>query len=399
MKSTQTGFHIRQILLTLQQSEPGSIEYRRAAEKLAERLRDPRLEEGDQLLKLPERLRQESLIIYDALESVSNGMYNPDALDRLGRIREESPFFPWKNTVLAILSFYQGDRDNLSGFLEKIPDSSPPGRLKGPLKELMGIEPHPSPAAAAKKFISRIKEDRTFLRSAIAQLSDYLEEDLEEAFIETSILLIKDMIRSYPQAARRLALWAMRTAAEKEFSLQDFVSQFGQLWGSNESLRLTALSLQSLEPDLAILFWLRYAIGRLKEGLGSREETAAIVSIISDAVEQLKRDGLFTQLDDDPEYKKSLRSLIWKLQDESQRHFSRERGPFEELLGPSARSVDPLSWLENTLEGTSVSGYARTAGRKRREHNTKPTPPQPRNSSAKIPKQLELFAAPEEKDE
>src|SRR6056297_359405 len=126
MKTTTVNRKIEQLLLLLHTEVAGSTSYEAAVEELRKLITSPYLYRDDTRFKLPEGMAEESIIVSDALESVTNGMYNPEVLNRLQEITEKSPFHPWKNGVLSILSFYQSDRDNMLQLLEQIPAESPP---------------------------------------------------------------------------------------------------------------------------------------------------------------------------------------------------------------------------------------------------------------------------------
>lgn len=321
MKATSEIQRIDDLLLSLQETAAGSIEYSQIAHTLSTLIADPRLHLRDELLQIPPHIQDESLVISDALESVTNGMYNPSVLKKMGAIPEYSPFAAWKQTILAILAFYRGDHDNMLQLLKKIPTDTPPAVLLPIFLHLSHLEPMDEAPKEASSLIRMIKEDRTFLHSTVEQLEEYLDGDIEEAFGETTFLLIRDLIGSYPEAARRYALWSMQTAIRREYDLTIYLSEFNSLFGRLEGLHMTALALHKIEPDIAILFWLRYVVARISEELSDMIEIYAFLSIIADAVRTLIEDDLFEALQEDKEYTQNLATLIMKLRNESRRHF------------------------------------------------------------------------------
>ncbi|SRR6056297_789240 len=343
MKATTVNRKIEQLLLSLHTESVDSPDYKAAVEELKTLITTPHLYRNATHFKLPEGIAEESIIVSDALESVTNGMYNPEILNRLQTITPESPFYPWKCAVPAILAFYQSDRDNMLQLLEKIPDTSPPAALKAILQRLGTKETEIQLNSASSALVEAVREDQGFLGSAIEQLQEYLDSQLEEAFSETSMLLVQDLLSSYPQAARRLALWSMKTAAEQEYDLSFFLGRFEAMFGEVEGLRLTAIALHPVEPDVSILFWLRFTIGHLSSGLVSQTELAAILFLVGDIIKELKSDGTFEQLVDTHEYSRGLTSLVNKLVDEVQLHFQNLEYPLEPLFNSSIKNT--YEWL------------------------------------------------------
>ncbi len=350
MRATTVNRKIEQLLLSLHTEAAGSPGYRTAVEELKTLITAPHLYRNETQFQLPEGMAEESIIVSDALESVTNGMYNPEILNRLQEIDSASPFYPWRSAVMAILAFYQSDRDNMLQLLEQLPDASPPAGLKPVLFNLCRIDTEKQLGAAATRLVDEVREDRVFLLSAIEQLEEYLETGLDEAFSETAMLLVQDLLSSYPQAARRLALWSMQTAAEQEFDLSFYLGRFKVMFGEVEGLRLTALALQSVEPDISLLFWLRYSIGHLSSGLVDQTELAALLSLIADIVHRLQHDGTYTQLVENVEYSKGLGSLVRKLYDEVQRHIPELQQPLQRLFESPAPPTDTYGWLQLLID-------------------------------------------------
>jgi len=404
MKTTTVNRKIEQLLLSLHTEAVGSANYAAAVGELKKLIASPYLYRDDTKFKLPEGIAEESIIVSDALESVTNGMYNPEVLNRLQEITEDSPFYPWKNGVLSILSFYQSDRDNMLQLLEQIPAESPPAKLKPILLHLSRVDTTTPPPSNAHGLIEAVREDRAFLQSAVEQLTEYLEDQLKEAFNETAMLLVQDLLSSYPQAARRLALWSMQTAAEQEYDLSFILGHFKKLFGEVEGLRLTAISLQPVEPDISILFWLRYAIGNLASGLVTQTELAAILSLIADIIQDFQRDDTYLQLYENREYSRGLTSLVKKLYDEVQIHLRDVEAPLDKLFHAPTPPQDAYSWLNllvqinSTSQGSLSTSQAQDVSAAQKETESSPAaigtetahhcdPAQEQNA----PRQLELF--------
>lgn len=391
MKATTVNRKIEQLLLSLHTEQVGSRDYRAAVEELKTLIAAPHLYRDRTRFQLPEGMAEESMIVSDALESVTNGMYNPEILNRLQEISSTSPFYPWKSTVLAILAFYQSDRDNMLQLLEQIPETAPPAALKPVLLNLGRIDTTSPLSSPGRQLVEEVREDRVFLRSAIEQLEEYIDAGIEEAFSETALLLVQELLSSYPQAARRLALWSMQTAAEHEFDLSFYLARFKIMFGEVEGLRLTALALQSAEPDISLLFWLRYTIGHLSSGLVDQSELAALLSLVADIVKEFQSDGTYEQLVENNDYTKGLGSLVRKLYDEVQRHLPALEPPLQQLFDSPSPPTDTYQWLQSLLHleftETAEEVQAKAPSMERNEPGRGQDPSKPPG----MPRQLELF--------
>lgn len=392
MRATTVNRKIEQLLLSLHTESTNSPGYQTAVEELKTLITAPQLYRDETQFQLPEDMAEESIIVSDALESVTNGMYNPEILNRLQEIGPASPFFPWKSAVLAILAFYQSDRDNMLQLLEQIPEAAPPARIKPVLLELCHIDNGGPLDAEARRLVEAVRADRTFLMSAIEQLEEYLEAGIEAAFSETSMLLVQDLLSSYPQAARRLALWSMRTAAEQEYDLSFYLRRFKFMFGEVEGLRLTALALHSAVPDISLLFWLRYTIGHLASGLVDQTELAALLSLVADMITEFQNDGTYAQLVENQEYSKGLGSLVRKLYDEVRRHLPALEPPLQPLFTSPSPPADAYGWLRKliSIQLTQSKPLPATASAGAAAPNSPGSnrdPEKPGNT----PQQLELF--------
>lgn len=412
MEATREIQQIEQLLLSAQRPElpkdGHTRRYREIARELSTLISDPRIFRYENLLMLPRRLEEESILIFDAFESVTNGMYDPEILRRLQSVKDDSAFAPWKYAILALLSFYQADRDNMLQLIGKIPRDTPPALIGEALLFLTGIRTPEEPGGAVKKLLDLVGEDRTFIKSAVRQIEEYLETDLGDAFVETSILLLRELLPAHQEAARRLALWSIRTAADWDFDLSTYPSQLSALFGKSDGMRLTALALADTDPHLSILFWLRYAVSRTVENPAEESQISAVLSILADLCRTMKQDDFFHQFRADETYTRSLLSLIRKFQDElpgparsgSSRSFPedlfREReDPFRwlelvlSLYGEgengAVEAENPLTKKKDTPSAASVSAQAQKA------YEAQDTPRRTLKAGGKEAKQLELF--------
>lgn len=135
-------------------------------------------------------------------------------------------------------------------------------------------------------------------------------------------------------------------AAEQEYDLSFYLSRFKVMFGEVEGLRLTALALQPVEPDISLLFWLRYTIGHLASGLVDQIELAALLSLVADMIDEFQNDGTYAQLVENDEYSKGLGSLVRKLYDEVHRHLPGLEQPLQALFDAPNPPTDTYGWLQ-----------------------------------------------------
>jgi hypothetical protein len=259
--------------------------------ELAPLLFDPSAIEKSERIPDGDQIKIEARIISDALESVTNGMYNPEAVTELLSIGDASPLASWKALCLSISAFYNGNRDEALSQLSHIDDESPASALIPVITQLCekkeGREGALSPKS--KSLFHQVTEDRSFITSAQNQLKEYLEGEMEELFVETAILLIRDLKGDYPKAARSLAMWITKTASAYGFSPEIIVSNLKLIFGPAEGSRLCALALQDEEPEISLLFWIRTLISRLKQRDIEEAETAAFREIIAEAAMRVEK--------------------------------------------------------------------------------------------------------------
>ena len=219
-----------------------------------------------------------STVISDAFEAVTNGMHNPEALERLSTLNEDSA--EWVNVIDAIRAFYAQNFDLMEKLLLLIPDDSKAGRLKRVLFHMAGCaDTDEKLSFHEEKLAKRVTEDSRFLSSAIEQLRESIEYG-EELFSETVSLLIKE-VKKNPGAAERLALWSLRLCSERDFDDEALSDNLIMLFGQAEGLRLIGLSLIESEPDSALICFTRSLINKLTDRVISANETAAYLEIIA----------------------------------------------------------------------------------------------------------------------
>lgn len=347
MKLNHTTAQLDTLLKRYLRSRSHSTERVQARDELIRTIEHPQQLRSSPLLSEDDPLLHQAYIVSDAFEAVTNGMYNPQALDRLREIDPASPLRPWKSAVSAILAFYQGDRENMIELLKELPEESPPAALARPLRHLAGIEQMQDPTGEEEALVEAVSADRSFIRSAIAQLQEYLTDDQEEAFAETSLLLIRELAPGHPLAGKRLALWSMETAAERGYSLELFPSQLGRTFGESEGMRLAACALRKSDPDIALLFLIRCLLQHMREDDLLPPALAAYFARIAEwaaELEQLTReaDAELAEEEGNEEYLRGLGALTMKLSAETHKRYPGLAAALSDEPSPLSA---PLRWL------------------------------------------------------
>jgi hypothetical protein len=391
------------LLETYLRSSNSAQRRQEAGRKLAAHISHPAQLRSSPLLTEDNQLVRHSYIISDAFEAVTNGMYNPGALERLEEIPAGSPLQPWKTAVYAVLAFYQGDTENMQALLQQLPQETPPAALAAPLRRLAGVGRHPSPGPRERELLDAVAADPSFIRSAASQLRECLSYDMAETFAETSLLLVRELAADHPLAAKRLALWSMKTAAIRGYALELYPSQLEHSFGSTEGMRLAAMALRESDPDIALLFLIRCLLQHMREDDLSPASLAAYFSLIADWAEELEES--LSAEEETPsgdenrgitEYMRGLASLTSKLEAETRKRYPQLGGSLRPAEHPDA---NPLQRLRET--GQQISRpYRRTptskegqgpAAERGGEGSSSPPPfsETPRRSGD--PQQLELF--------
>ena len=221
------------------------------------------------------------LIVRDAFEAATNGMHNPEAMQRLENLDGGADVGYWKLLIRAIENFYKQDFGKVASLLTEINDESMPGRLKAVLLFMSGLQDfQQQPSYHEEKLIKRVTEDSRFFASAVSQLNDSMEYG-GQLFTETASLLIKEIKVLNFEAAERLALWALNICLQNDFDEEPLADNIMMIFGQAEGLRLIALSLMEVDPESSVVCFIRSLINRLSDKLISRNETEAWLDIIA----------------------------------------------------------------------------------------------------------------------
>lgn len=280
-------------------------------------LDDPLEVERSPLLSDTHPLKREALAVTDSFEAVTNGMDNPEAFERLESVGESSVFYPWKLLVLTIRELYREDEKAMEEYLEAVPSETPAALIAPFLRHVISGEPlGPVCAEACGKLAKAVMTDNRLLESAVEQLHESLAAGLEDLFTETAVMIIKENIRGAVGLTSRFALWCIESLVRNELSPASFISRLKGFLPQAEVYRLTALAMLDTDPDISLLFWIRFLLSRLHERdipLAETEEALAIMRELHDSIVQLDR---MEGDEPDAEFAENLNGLLRNLYQE-----------------------------------------------------------------------------------
>jgi hypothetical protein len=204
-------------------------------------------------------LKRQAILVMDALESVTNGMENPDVFDKLDDIPRESPFHAWISLVSALRAFYHGDPEEMVRKLDEIPPETPPKVLSRVLLHLSSLDLREGPLTGIEqRLVQSVENPGGLISETLLQISEALESNREEIFSDAVAYLAKELYVTMPEISKRLFLWALAAQREKGWD-DDILAAYGKLiFGIPESERLLALSYFDTAPEAALLYWSRF---------------------------------------------------------------------------------------------------------------------------------------------
>ena len=314
------------------------------------------------------------IIIRDAFEAATNGMHNPEALNRLNGLDDDDEVKVWKSLIAAIISFYNQDFKGVGALLSAVPDDSPAGRLKPALLHMSGLRSLERRATYhEEKLIKKITEDSRFLASAIAQLNDSIEYG-GELFAETASLLIKEIKSQNQNAAARLTLWCFSVCFSQGFDEEPLADNVLMLFGQAEGLRLIALSLMEDDPESALICFTRSLIKRIIDKTIKRDEAAAMLDII---------DVLMSACEPEEPLITDISELLTMLDKELEVYFS-----LGENFCPASAPSERINGMKQRLSGSIKPPVPDNTEQEKAEKRPAKKAPAARSTEAV---QLELF--------
>lgn len=358
-------------------AKPGSTARARAARKLAQALADPHDLAEAELLPSDHPLVRHAVVVSDALEAVTNGMTNPDAWDALEALPAWSPLLPWKRLVVCLDRFYRRDLAGLQREGKEIPPATPPAAILPFLEAVLLDEPPTAfPTPAERRLAAAVVAEDPVVPSAVEELEAAAELEEYALFTDTAALLSRHLAGSAPELAASLTLWAFRRLLEADADTAALRAYCRGIFGPVESLRLVALATIDDEPEISLIYWVRY----IREGLSRRQLTEAeanaafaVACDLADAVEPAGTDDPEDRLYADA-LASDVRQLARELAGSSPDRYegaSAAGSPYTELRRLARRSPDQI-----------VPTPEKKRRRRRKRHSTTETG------------QLELFPPP-----
>lgn len=146
-------------------------------------------------------LKTQAWTVWDAFESVTNGMENPQALCQLVNLPEPTVFSPWKPFILALHAFYREQDEECLALLRRVPTDTPLGRLARDLEsDLRSVQE----LAQGRQRPLRLKE-LWWVPHTLAETLDQLENT---AFPETEAFFLDALVEAG-------MVWASRSVREQ----------------------------------------------------------------------------------------------------------------------------------------------------------------------------------------
>ncbi len=223
---------------------------------LRDLLHDPFLVLACDILHDDHVFKQEALIVSDAFESVTNGMYDPHALQQLDRIDAESIFFPWKHMIAALHAMYAGNEKEFEEALSHIHPSSLLAKLVPLLKHITGLVPLGRELLSfEKQFACLVIDNNMYIHSAVEELVEALTQGFDDVFVSTALLLVRDLLKRDAEVAVWVAEWCAVSLLGKRFVQEEFARGLRTLLGTEATNRIMhdARKLQEPQPKAAQL--------------------------------------------------------------------------------------------------------------------------------------------------
>ena len=272
-------------------------------------------------------LKKEALIIVDAFESVTNGMANSHVLDELSVISDDSPFWSWKLLIQAIQALYRSDFDASAKLSAAIDEESPVALLIPFFNHICAEELPEDPQLL--KLTHKLWDRDALIDSAIHQLKDAVENELEDLFTDTGLLFLKHIAGEYPDTAKRLGLWLVKNGGDAGFDITPIVNYIQGVFGLQEGYRLIGCGLMESDPEVALFFFLKSLTHLIHDSSKPDGYVREFVSICSELL--IKVESIEEELNLDIQYWKSIENLLGSISVEIRRRRACEIGYGNEI--------------------------------------------------------------------
>lgn len=310
-------------------------------------IEDPMQIESSGRLSFSSRPRVEARVIADSLESVTNGMFNPEALEHLQRLDETSIFFPWKHLVMALSAIYSGSED-VQAFIDRIPQGTPPARLRPVLLRIAGLDTDAPLSSQEEAHSRRVLRASDSITEALDGLTACLAGGNEDAFADGAALAVKDMLSVDSERALQVAVWALATAFDLDFSVSVLIKRLGLVLPPSEVQRLLALALLHEAPDISLLAWIRSLRLYVSHGDAEPLEVQERLRFIGEIAILARDSSEAPDLPGDQDYLVSLQAL-------SNQMLSETRHAMPGMVLPEQTENDVFDFLVSFADGEGLS--------------------------------------------
>ncbi len=278
-------------------------------------IEDPAGIEALQRLSYSSQARIEARTVLDSLESVTNGMFNPEALESLEKLDANSIFYPWKLLIEALSAVYSRASDT-EEHIARIPPGTPPAKLGKVLRRIAGLDTSTKLSPMEEAHCQKVLRGNNSIMEVLDNLAGCLESGNEDAFADGTALAVKDVLLVDSAVALRVAAWAFDRALDLDFSVAVLVKRLSMVLPASEVQRLLALALLPEDPDLSLLAWIRSLLCYVNNGdaanVGVQERLRLIGEVASLAAETTRA----SQSGGDHDYLLSLEALTARMMSE-----------------------------------------------------------------------------------
>jgi len=225
---------------------------------------------------------KEALLLSDIFESVCNGMITGHPVQQLNEIDNKSLLIDWKHFILAIYYFYQNEYKQCLIHTDNIQQNHPVYAL-GKLLPLIMKNKIPDEredlSHEERQFLARLIDYPQHLIKSFLELEEPLNENLEDIFTGSALLLLRDISVYNSELTEKYALWCLNNIRISGFSPKTFIKGLKPLLGSAESKRMIALSTIKTQPEISLLYWMKYLLEKWHNEAVPEDEIKSIMGL------------------------------------------------------------------------------------------------------------------------
>jgi len=273
-------------------------------------------------------LKREAILVSDAFEALTNGMFNDDILLQLSEISNDSLFGSWKILIESLYAFYSKNWMECKSKLKTIPDGTAPSLFKELFRSIFDGKPNDD----WDSLKSSILEDNSEIQDSLGLIRD--ASGIEDVLLDTASMLIRELLRDDLLTCEKIMIWCFDHLQITDLLSDKAVDRAKTLFGEKEGYRLAALASISFDPDRSLVYWLHSLIAYLDGCMTQIDSVKAYLTIIKDIAETVKLEFELT-----PEYIRLLKDLVNELS-ESLYHL------YPEIPGQEIQDENPFISFE-----------------------------------------------------